>query len=119
MSRRPSVDLSVRLGPLTLANPVLTASGTYGYGDEYAHVQDPSTLGAIVTKTVTLKPRVGNAPTRIAETAAGMLNTIGLENVGLDAFRAQKLPKLAAMGATVIASVGGETPRELERMLET
>ena len=116
--RARHVDLSVRLGPLTLANPVLTASGTYGYGDEYAHVQDPSLLGAIVTKTVTLAPRVGNPPTRIAETASGMLNTIGLENVGLATFRAVKLPRLAGLGATVIASLGGETPRELERMLE-
>jgi dihydroorotate dehydrogenase (NAD+) catalytic subunit len=108
----------VRLGPLTLANPVLAASGTYGYGDEYAHVQDPAALGAIVTKTVTLEPRVGNAPARIAETPAGMLNTIGLENVGLATFRSEKVPRLAALGATVIASLGGETPSELERLLE-
>ena len=81
------LDLSIRIGPARLANPVLTASGTYGYGDEYAHVQDPRRLGAVITKTVTLRPRTGNPPVRIAETAAGMLNTIGLENVGLAAFR--------------------------------
>jgi len=111
------LDLTVRIGSLTLANPVLTASGTYGYGDEYAHVQDPSRLGAIVTKTVTLEPRAGNPPTRIAETAGGMLNTIGLENVGLARFVAEKLPALRRMHAVVIASIGGETPRELERLL--
>ena len=111
-------ELRVRIGPVTLANPVLTASGTYGYGDEYAHVQDPSRLGAVITKTVTLRPRAGNPPARIAETSAGMLNTIGLENVGLDRFRAEKLPKLRSMGATVIASIGGETPAELIRLLE-
>jgi len=113
-----ALDLSVRIGALTLANPVLTASGTYGYGDEYAHVQDPSRLGAIVTKTVTLVPRAGNPPTRIAETAGGMLNTIGLENVGLARFVAEKLPALRRMRAVVIASIGGETPRELERLLQ-
>ena len=112
-----ALDLTVRIGSLTLANPVLTASGTYGYGDEYAHVQDPSRLGAIVTKTVTLEPRAGNPPTRIAETAGGMLNTIGLENVGLARFVAEKLPALRRMHAVVIASIGGETPRELERLL--
>jgi dihydroorotate dehydrogenase (NAD+) catalytic subunit len=113
-----AVDLSVRIGPMRLANPVLTASGTYGYGDEYAHVQDPSRLGAVITKTVTLKPRVGNPPARIAETPAGMLNSIGLENVGLATFQREKLPRLEAMGATVVASLGGETPGELERMLD-
>ncbi len=116
--RASAPDLRVRIGPLRLANPVLTGSGTYGYGEEYARAQDPAALGAVVTKTVTLKPRVGNGPVRIAETAAGMLNTIGLENVGLDVFRAEKLPKLAAMHATVIASIGGETAAELAELLE-
>jgi len=119
MSRaRVTPDLAVRLGPLRLANPVLTASGTFGYGDEMAHVLDVAALGAVITKTVTLDPRAGNPPQRIAETAAGMLNSIGLENVGLARFRAEKLPKLRALRATVIASVGGETPGELERLLD-
>ena len=113
-----ALDLSVRLGPVTLANPVLTASGTFGYGDEYAHVTDPALLGAVITKTVTLEPRAGNPPQRIAETASGMLNSIGLENVGLERFRREKLPRLAALGAVVIASLGGETAGELERLLE-
>jgi dihydroorotate dehydrogenase (NAD+) catalytic subunit len=112
------VDLSVRIGPMTLSNPVLTASGTFGYGDEMAHVVDVAALGGIITKTVTLKPRAGNPPRRIAETAGGMLNSIGLENVGLQVFVREKLPRLRALGATVVASLGGETPRELERLLE-
>jgi dihydroorotate dehydrogenase (NAD+) catalytic subunit len=113
-----ALDLSVRIGPATLRNPVLTASGTFGYGDEYAHLVDPALLGAVITKTVTLKARAGNPPQRIAETAGGMLNSIGLENVGLDRFRLEKLPRLRSLGAAVIASIGGETPRDLERLLE-
>jgi dihydroorotate dehydrogenase (NAD+) catalytic subunit len=116
--RGRAVDLTVRIGPLTLKNPVLTASGTFGYGDEYAHVVDVARLGGVITKTVTLAPRPGNPPVRIAETASGMLNSIGLENVGLARFRSEKLPKLAALGATVVASIGGETPGELARLLE-
>jgi dihydroorotate dehydrogenase (NAD+) catalytic subunit len=110
--------MSVRIGPLTLRNPVLTASGTFGYGDEYAHVVDPRGLGAVITKTVTVRPRPGNPPVRVAETASGMLNSIGLENVGLERFRREKLPKLRALGATVVASLGGETAHELIRLLE-
>ena len=115
---RASIDLSVRIGPMELANPVLTASGTFGYGDEYAHVVDVGALGGVITKTVTLEPRPGNTPVRIAETPSGMLNSIGLENVGLKRFRSEKLPQLRRLGATVVASIGGETPRELERLLE-
>lgn len=111
------VDLRVRIGSLTLRNPVLTASGTFGYGDEYAHVVDLTHLGGVVTKTVTVLPRSGNAPTRVAETASGMLNSIGLENVGLARFRDEKLPRLARLRATVIASIGGETAEELETLL--
>ena len=117
-SPKGRVDLKVRIGPLVLRNPVLTASGTFGYGDEYAHVVDPRGLGAVITKTVTVRPRPGNPPVRVAETASGMLNSIGLENVGLERFRREKLPKLRALGATVVASLGGETPRELVRLLE-
>jgi dihydroorotate dehydrogenase (NAD+) catalytic subunit len=121
VKRRPiaakRVDLSVRIGSPTLRNPILTASGTFGYGDEYAHVVDLATIGGVVTKTVTVHPRAGNAPTRVAETASGMLNSIGLENVGLARFRDEKLPRLATLKATVIASLGGETPDELETLL--
>jgi dihydroorotate dehydrogenase (NAD+) catalytic subunit len=111
------LDLRVRIGPMTLRNPILTASGTFGYGDEYAHVIDLAGLGGVITKTVTLKPRPGNAPVRIAETPSGMLNSIGLENVGLAKFRSEKVPKLRALGATIVASIGGETPGELVRLL--
>ena len=113
-----AVDLTVRIGSLTLRNPILTASGTFGYGDEYAHVVDLRQLGGVVTKTITLAPRAGNAPVRIAETPSGMLNSIGLENVGLERYVREKLPRLRSLGATVIVSVGGETPRELIRLVE-
>jgi dihydroorotate dehydrogenase (NAD+) catalytic subunit len=113
------LDLSVRIGPIKLVNPVLTASGTFGYGDEYAHVLPPDTLGAVITKTVTLRPRTGNSPERTAETASGMLNSIGLENVGLKRFRSEKLPRLRSLACTVVASLGGETPGELRRLLES
>lgn len=116
-AREPAVDLSVRIGSLVLRNPVLTASGTFGYGDEYAHVVDLARLGGVVTKTVTVKPRSGNPPTRVAETASGMLNSIGLENVGLHRFRTEKLPRLRELNATVIASIGGETADELKELL--
>lgn len=114
----PLVDLAVTLGPMRLALPVLAASGTFGYGDEYVAQVPPDSIGAVVTKTVTLEPRAGNPPARTAETAGGMLNSIGLENVGLARFRAEKLPKLRELGWTVVASLGGETPEELERLLE-
>jgi dihydroorotate dehydrogenase (NAD+) catalytic subunit len=113
------VDLSVAIGPMRLALPVLAASGTFGYGDEYVHEVPPDSIGAVITKTVTLNPRAGNPPSRTAETAGGMLNSIGLENVGLARFRAEKLPKLRELGWTVVASVGGETPHELARLVES
>lgn len=111
------VDLSVRIGTLELRNPILTGSGTFGYGDEYAHVVNLRSLGGVVTKTVTVHPRPGNAANRVAETASGMLNSIGLENVGLERFRTEKLSRLAELQATVIASLGGETAEELETLL--
>jgi dihydroorotate dehydrogenase (NAD+) catalytic subunit len=98
-------DLSVRVGALTLANPVLTASGTFGYGLEFQPFFDIARLGGICTKGLSLHPRDGNAPPRIAETASGMLNAIGLANVGVDAFIADKLPGLRAVGATVVANI--------------
>lgn len=111
-------DLSVRLGGLTLGGPVLVASGTYGYGDEFGDRYDLAALGAIVTKTVTVRPRAGNPPHRMVETPSGMLNSIGLENVGLRVFRDQKLPALAARVPTaIVASLGGETPGELVRLV--
>jgi len=103
------IDLSVRIGRLTLKNPVITLSGTCGYGDEYAPFVDLGRLGAFTTKSVTLEPRRGNPPPRIVETAAGMLNAIGLANVGLEAFLAERLPVLARLGVPALVNVAGHT----------
>lgn len=100
----PTPDTAVDLGGIALRNPVLTASGTFGYGSEFAPFFDLRRIGGIVAKSLTLEPRAGNPPPRIAETPAGMLNAIGLENVGVDAFITEKLPLLPD-GVTVIASV--------------
>lgn len=111
-------DLTARLGPLTLANPILTASGTFGYGREMAPWGDLSRLGGIVPKTITLAPRPGNAVPRTCETTAGLLNAIGLDNDGLDEFLAKKLPFLAASGAPVIVSIAAKTPEECDLLAE-
>lgn len=100
-------DLTVKLAGLTLCNPVMTASGTAGYGPEYAELLDPAELGAFVTKSVTVERRRGNPPERTAETAAGMLNAIGLANVGLACFVAEKVPFLKTLPAPVIVNVAG------------
>jgi len=105
-------DLTVRLGPLTLRNPLMNASGTFGYGHEWPRLCATERLGAIVTKTLTLRPRAGNPPPRLHETDAGLLNSIGLENVGVDAFLDEHLPLLRRLGPAVIASVGGESAEE-------
>jgi dihydroorotate dehydrogenase (NAD+) catalytic subunit len=102
-------DLSVRLGPLHLPGPILLASGTCGYGTEMADFLDLGRLGGIITKGLTLAPRDGNAPERIAETPAGMINRIGLQNVGVEAFVHDKLPALAQAGIPVIANIAGAT----------
>jgi dihydroorotate dehydrogenase (NAD+) catalytic subunit len=109
-------SMAVQLGPLRLPNPVLTASGTFGYGDEEPDLAAVRALGGIVTKTVTLEPRAGNAPPRIWETPAGMLNSIGLQNVGVDRFLTEKLPRLALLGVPIVVSVGG---RRAEEFVET
>jgi dihydroorotate dehydrogenase (NAD+) catalytic subunit len=106
-------DLSVRLGPLILKNPVMVASGIFGYGEEFLGLARYGELGALVLKTVTLEPRAGNPPAcRTAETPAGMVNAIGLENVGLDAFLRDKLPLALAYGTKVVASIAGESAAE-------
>jgi dihydroorotate dehydrogenase (NAD+) catalytic subunit len=96
--------LAVKVGPLALKNPVITASGTFGYGVEYADVMDISRLGGISVKGISLEPRKGNAPPRVCETPAGMLNSIGLANIGYDAFVSRALPKLRELRATVIVN---------------
>ena len=103
------MDLSVRIGSLTLKNPLIAASGCFGYGVEYADVVDLSTLGAIVSKGLFLKEREGHPAPRIVETPAGMLNAIGLQGIGARRFVDEKLPELRARGATVIVNVCGTT----------
>jgi dihydroorotate dehydrogenase (NAD+) catalytic subunit len=103
------MDLSVRIGALTLKNPLIAASGCFGYGVEYADVVDLSTLGAIVSKGLFLKEREGHPAPRIVETPAGMLNAIGLQGIGARRFVDEKLPELRARGATTIVNVCGTT----------
>jgi len=103
-----SNPLAVQLGPLALQNPILTASGTFGYGLEFTDFVNLAAIGGLCTKGLSLKPHAGNAPPRICETPSGMLNAIGLQNVGVEAFLSEKLPKLRALGATVIANVWGD-----------
>lgn len=111
-------DLSIRLGPIRLKNPVLTASGTCGYGPEYGPYADLSMLGGFTTKSVTLKPRKGNAPQRIVETPGGMLNAIGLANVGIDEFERIKAPEAAKIGTTIFANVAGHSIEEYVTVCE-
>lgn len=111
-------DLSVAVGPLRLKNPVLTASGTFGYGLEFLPFLDLADLGGIVVKGLSPRPRRGNLPERIVETPAGMLNAIGLQNVGVDAFIAEKLPALLKFDVAVVANVFGETVAEYVEVCE-
>jgi len=113
--------MGVALGPLRLRNPVMTASGTCGSGLELAPFADLSRLGAVVGKTVTREPRAGNDPPRTFETASGMLNSIGLQNPGIEKFLSDVLPKVAAAGYPFVANVAGESPKDfadLARRLE-
>ena len=105
-------DLRVDLGPLSLANPVMTASGTFGYGAEFSALVDLRRLGAIVVKGISLAPRPGNPPPRIVETACGMLNAIGLENVGLKRFVSDKMPWLRTLRSPVIVNILGDSVEE-------
>ena len=105
-------DLSVQLGTLSLRNPVLVASGTFGYAREMAGLVDFARLGGIIPKTVTTKPRIGNAPPRTIETPSGLLNAIGLDNDGIDHFVDHHLPYLRSLPTAVIGNVAGETEDE-------
>jgi dihydroorotate dehydrogenase (NAD+) catalytic subunit len=104
-----TVDISVEFGKLKLANPVFTASGTCGYADELTDFMDINRLGGFITKSVTAKPRQGNDTPRVVETDSGMLNAIGLANIGLDAFIQEKLPTIAKLTVPVFVNVAGET----------
>ncbi len=116
------LKLEVKIGRLKLKNPVMVASGTFGYAEEFGELADLSALGAIVTKTITLKSRPGNPPPRTCETPAGMLNSIGLENPGLEVFLREKLPSLSKIGPPLIVSIASEEDPEefvfLARKLE-
>ncbi len=105
-------DLTVEVAGIKLKNPVMAASGTFGYGDEAMPYMNLAALGAICTKGLGLRPRAGNVPSRIAETAAGMLNSIGLQNIGVRAFERDKLPLLTSIGVPVVANFYGHTLRE-------
>jgi len=106
------VDLSVNIAGLRLKNPVLLASGTVGYGNEIAEFTDLNKLGGIVTKSLSLKPRKGNPPPRITETPSGMLNAIGLANVGVEAFIKDKIPFLKKLDTTLICNIAASTIEE-------
>lgn len=115
-SLSPMPDLSVRIGRLTLANPVMTASGTFGYAREFADLVNLDRLGAVAVKGISLEPRAGNPPPRVVETASGMLNAIGLENVGVDRFIAEKMPYLRGLSCKVIVNILGDSIEDYARL---
>ncbi|MEW6584357.1 MAG: dihydroorotate dehydrogenase [Nitrospirota bacterium] len=110
------MDLRVVIGKLTLKNPVMTASGTFGYGEEYAEFLDLNALGAVVAKGVSLKPMEGNPAPRICETSCGMLNAIGLQNVGIRKFLKEKLPYLRQFDTKVVANIFGSTVQDYVKL---
>jgi dihydroorotate dehydrogenase (NAD+) catalytic subunit len=116
MKSKTSPQMAVKLGRLKLNNPVMSASGTFGYGEEYAGYVDLNRLGAVVVKGLSLRPRLGNPPPRIMETASGMLNSIGLQNIGVDVFIEEKLPFLRKYDTAVIANIYGETYDEFKKV---
>ncbi len=117
-SLSPMPDLSVRIGRLTLDNPVMTASGTFGYAREFADLVNLDRLGAVAVKGLSLEPRAGNPPPRVVETASGMLNAIGLENVGVDRFIAEKMPYLRCLSCKVIVNILGDSIEDYARLAE-
>ncbi len=110
-------DLSVKIGQLILANPVTVASGTFGYAQEFADFIDLNRLGGVITKTVTLEPRPGNPPPRIAETSGGMLNSIGLPNDGVKKFIADKMPFLRSLKTKIIVNVAGKSGEDYAEII--
>lgn len=112
MNKANQVDLSVTLAGMTMKNPIVVASGTYGFGREYGQFYDIDNLGGICCKGLTLTPREGNPPPRIAETPMGILNSVGLQNPGVDAFIAHELPELRKHDVKVITNISGNTPEE-------
>lgn len=118
MTKREEDTLKVRLFGKQFKNPVWVASGTFGYGEEYAEIYDVSKLGAIVTKSITLEPRMGHPPPRVVETPSGMLNAIGLQNVGVDNFIKEKLPYLRRLNTRVIVNIAGSSINEYVKVTE-
>jgi len=112
------VDLRVDIGAVALPNPVIAASGTFGYGTEFAGLVDLGAIGAIAVKGLSLGPHAGKPPPRLVETPAGMLNAIGLQNIGVDAFLRERLPALQAAGARVVANFWGDSAEEFAACAE-
>ena len=119
MTTAAAVDLSVQVGALRLRNPIIAASGTFGYGIEFAHLVDLNLLGGIVTKGLSREPIEGAPPPRIVETPSGMLNAVGLQNVGVRAFVAEKLPVLRKYVTPVLANVFGNTLEDYVEVIRT
>lgn len=116
------IDISTEIAGIKLKNPVMTASGTFGSGKDFADIVDLKKLGAIVAKSISLRPKIGNPPPRICETPSGMLNTIGLQNPGIDAFLKDDMPYLSKIGIPVILNIAAESVEdygELARRLDT
>jgi len=114
----PTPSMAVKIGGLALKNPVMTASGTFGYAREFESLLDLNRLGAIIVKGLALKPVKGNPPPRIVETACGMLNAIGLENVGIDAFETEKMPFLRTLQPPIIVNIYGTMIEEYAALAE-
>ncbi len=112
------VNLQVKLGRLVLQNPVMVASGTFGYGEEYTQLVDLNQLGGIVVKGLSLKPKVGNPPPRLVEVPCGLINAIGLENIGVERFIKEKLPFLKQFKAKIIVNIFGYSPEEYAQLAE-
>lgn len=110
------MDISVKMGRIKLKNPVMVASGTFGYAEEFKDIINLKDIGAIITKSITLKPRRGNTPPRLWETTAGLLNSIGLQNEGVEDFIKNKLPFLKDIGVPIIVSIAGDTIGEYAQL---
>ncbi len=117
VSRSAAVDLTVQIGALRLVNPVIAASGTFGYGAEFSHLLDLNRLGGIVVKGLSLEPMLGAPAPRLVGTPAGMLNAVGLQNVGVRKFIAEKLPALRPYRTAVIANIFGHTVQEYAEVI--
>ena len=114
-----SVEIPTRRGPWRWSHPILPASGTFGYGEEFEPFLPPGTFAAIVPKSISLEPRPGNPPPRCIETPAGLLNSIGLQNPGLEAFRARNLPQLRRYGAPIVVNVVGRSIEDYQQVVES